>query len=96
MGALGELGQSLNIRDVGTLMDIGTAQQAQAQAGLDAQRQNEYQQVMAPYQQLGFFSDIFQGLPVGQTQTTTQPGPNALSQIGGLGMGIYGLTRPQT
>lgn len=96
MGNLGELGQNLNIRDIGTLMDVGTAQQAQAQAGLDALRQNQYQQVMSPYQQLGFFSDIFQGLPVGQTQTSTAPGPNALSQIAGLGMGIYGLTRPPT
>lgn len=94
LGALGELGQNLNIRDVGMLMDIGTAQQAQSQAVLDAQRQNQYQRVMAPYQQLGFYSDLFQGLPVGQTQTTTQPGPSAISQIGGLGMGIYGLTRP--
>ena len=94
MGQMGELAQSLNIRDVGTLMDIGTAQQAQAQAGLDAQRQNEYQRTMSPYQQLGFYSDIYQGLPVGQTQTTTQPGPNALSQLAGLATGIYGLTRP--
>ena len=96
MAGLGELGQQLNIRDVGTLMDIGTAQQAQTQAGLDALRQNQYQRTMAPYQQLGFFSDIYQGLPVGQTQTTSAPGPSAVSQIAGLGMGIYGLTRPRT
>lgn len=95
MAGLGELGQQLNIRDVGTLMDIGTAQQAQAQAGLDALRANQYQRTMAPYQQLGFFSDIYQGLPVGTSQTSTAPGPNALSQIAGLGMGIYGLTRPR-
>lgn len=96
MGALGELGQNLNIRDIGTLMDVGTVQQAQGQAGLDALRQNQYQRIMAPYQQLGFFSDTFQGLPVGQTQTTTQPGPNPISQLGGLATGIYGLTRPRT
>ena len=95
MAGLGELGQQLNIRDVGTLMDIGTAQQAQTQAGLDALRANQYQRTMAPYQQLGFFSDIYQGMPLGQSQTTTAPGPNALSQIAGLGMGIYGLTRPR-
>lgn len=95
MAGLGELGQQLNIRDVGTLMDVGTAQQAQTQAGLDALRQNQYQRVMAPYQQLGFFSDIYQGLPVGQTSTTSAPGPSAISQIGGLATGIYGLTRPR-
>lgn len=95
MAGLGELGQQLNIRDVGTLMDVGTAQQAQTQAGLDALRQNQYQRTMAPYQQLGFFSDIYQGLPVGQTSTTSAPGPSAISQIGGLATGIYGLTRPR-
>jgi hypothetical protein len=94
MGGLGELGQNLNIRDVGTLMDIGTVQQAQSQAGLDALRQNQYQRTMAPYQQLGFFSDIYQGMPVGQMQTTTQPGPNPISQIGGLALSAYGLSRP--
>jgi hypothetical protein len=96
LGGLGELGQSLNIRDVGTLMDIGTIQQAQSQAGLDALRQNQYQRTMSPYQQLGFFSDIFQGMPMGQLQTTTttQPGPNPISQIGGLALSAYGLSRP--
>lgn len=93
MGALGELGQQLNIRDVGTLMDIGNVQQQQGQAVLDAQRQNAYQRVMSPYQQLGFFSDIFQGQPVGQTQTTSAPGPNPVSQIGGLAYGLGSLMR---
>jgi hypothetical protein len=90
MAGLGELGQQLNIRDVGTLMDIGNVQQGQAQAGLDALRQNRYQRTMAPYQQLGFFSDIFQGLPVGQSQTTTAPGPNPTTQVAGT---IYGISQ---
>ncbi|CAB4138403.1 hypothetical protein UFOVP330_35 [uncultured Caudovirales phage] len=93
MASLGELGQQLNIRDVGTLMDIGNVQQQQQQAVLDAQRQNAYQRTMAPYQQLGFYSDIYQGLPVGQTQTTTQPGPSTISQIGGLAYGLASLGR---
>jgi hypothetical protein len=93
MAGLGELGQQLNIRDVGTLMDIGNVQQGQAQAGLDALRQNQYQRTMAPYQQLGFFSDIFQGLPVGQTQTTTAPGPNPLTQIAGTAYGLSQLAK---
>jgi hypothetical protein len=93
MAGLGELGQQLNIRDVGTLMDIGNVQQQQGQAVLDAQRQNAYQRTMAPYQQLGFFSDVFQGQPVGQTQTTTQPGPNPFTQIAGTAYGLYSLGR---
>jgi hypothetical protein len=91
MAGLGELGQQLNIRDIGTLMDIGTAQQAQGQAEADAERQNEYQRLMAPYQQLGFFSDIFQGLPVGTMQTSSSPGPNSISQTLGTGLGLYGM-----
>lgn len=91
MGALGELGQTLNIRDVGTLMDIGNVQQAQNQAVLDAQRQNQYQRTMAPYQQLGFFSDIFQGMPTGGVTSTSQPGPSMVSQIGGLAYGLGSL-----
>ena len=91
MAGLGELGQQLNIRDVGTLMDVGTAQQAQTQAGLDALRQNQYQRTMAPYQQLGFFSDIYQGMPVGMSQTSTAPGPSPISQPLGTGLGLYGM-----
>jgi hypothetical protein len=93
MAGLGELGQQLNIRDVGTLMDVGTAQQAQSQAGLDALRQNQYQRTMSPYQQLGFFSDLFRGMPLSQTQTTTTsaPGPNAITQTLGTGLGLYGM-----
>ena len=91
MANVGALGQQMNLADVNALMSIGTAQQAQQQAVLDAQRQNQYQQVMSPYQQLGFFSDIFQGMPVGGITQSTQPGPSAISQIGGLAYGIGSL-----
>jgi hypothetical protein len=93
MAGLGELGQQLNVRDVGTLMDIGNVQQQQQQAILDAQRQNQYQQTMAPYQQLGFFSDVYQGLPVGTNQSSTAPGPSPVSQAAGLAYGLYSLGR---
>lgn len=93
MGALGELGQTMNIRDIGTLMDIGNVQQQQQQTVLDAQRQNMYQNVMAPYQQLGFFSDIYQGMPTGGITTSTQPGPSPISQIGGLAYGLASLAK---
>lgn len=91
MGGLGELGQSLNIKDIGTMMDIGSMYQLQNQAGLDAARQNQYQSVMTPFQNLNQYAGIVQGLPMGQVTTSTQPGPSAASQIGGLGMGLAGL-----
>lgn len=91
MGGLGELGQTMNIKDIGTMMDIGSMYQLQNQAGLDANRQNQYQRVMSPFQNINQYAGILQGLPMGQITTTSAPGPSAASQIGGLGMGLGGL-----
>lgn len=94
-GNLANLGQGMNVQDINTLMGVGSMNQLQNQAVLDAQYQNQYAQTMAPYQALGFYSDIVHGtpmLPMG-TSTTTTPGPSAASQIAGLGMGIAGLNQ---
>lgn len=90
---LGEAYQGLNINDINTLAALGGQEQQQQQAILDAQRQTQYQNVMQPYQQLGFYSDIFQGMPTSQSTFTSQqqPSPSLASQIGGIGMGLYSL-----
>lgn len=90
---LGEAFQGLNINDINMLSSMGGQEQQQRQAELDAARQTQYQNVMQPYQQLGFYSDIFQGMPTSQSTFTQQqtPNPSMLSQIGGLGMGLYSL-----
>ena len=90
---LGEAFQGLSLNDINTLLGIGGQEQAQQQALLDAQRQTQYQNVMTPYQQLGFYSDIFQGMPTAQQTFTQQqtPPPNTLTQLGGLGLGLYSL-----
>ena len=90
---LGEAAQGLGFKDINMLSTMGGQEQAQQQAMLDAQRQNQYQNVMAPYQQLGFYSDIYQGMPTAQQTFSQQqqPSPSAISQIGGLGLGLYGL-----
>lgn len=90
---LGEAAQGLAFKDINMLNQVGAQEQAQQQAMLDANRQNQYQNVMAPYQQLGFYSDIYQGMPTSQQTFTQQqqPNPSTISQIGGLGMGLYGL-----
>jgi len=90
---LGEAFQGLNINDINMLASMGGQEQQQRQAELDAARQTQYQNVMQPYQQLGFYSDIFQGMPTSQSTFTQQqtPNPSLISQIGGLGMGLYGL-----
>ena len=73
---------------------MGTKQQAQQQAGLDALYQNQLRQQMEPYQRLGFLSDIFQGAPSSQMQFTTGTAPGSgLSPFQQyLGYGIGGLS----
>ena len=90
---LGEAAQGLAFKDINMLSQMGSQEQAQQQALLDAERMNEYQNIMAPYQQLGFYSDIYQGMPTAQQTFSQQqqPSPSAISQIGGLGLGLYGL-----
>lgn len=90
---LGQAGQQMNLQDVNTMLTTGMQQQRQQQAVLDAQRANQMQTTMQPFQQLAFASDIIQGLPSGQTAMMTQPGPSVGSQLLGLGVGAYGLSQ---
>lgn len=92
---LGEAYQGLNINDINLLSSMGAQEQAQQQAILDAQRQTQYQNVMSPYQQLGFYSDIYQGMPTAQSTFMTQqsPSPNPFTQAAGIGLGLYGMSR---
>ena len=90
---LGEAQQGLNLNDINTLNQIGGQEQGQTQAEFDAIRQNEYQNYMQPYQNLGFYSDIFQGMPTSQSSfmQQNQPGPNSVSQGLGMAGGLYSL-----
>lgn len=90
MAGFGQQLQGQQLQDINTALTIGGQQQNQQQAVLDAARQNQYQQAMAPYQQLGFFSDIFQGAPTGTSSVLQQqqPGPNPVSQ--GIGLALAG------
>jgi hypothetical protein len=92
---LGEAFQAGQQADVNALLSLGGLEQQQAQNILEAQRQTALQRQMEPYQRVGFLSDIFRGVPTAQqvTQTTSAPGPSAISQIAGLGLGIYGLSQ---
>tara|TARA_R110000782_G_C14797083_1_gene411468 strand:+ start:737 stop:1741 length:1005 start_codon:yes stop_codon:yes gene_type:complete len=90
---LGEASQGLNLNDINTLSSFGGQEQQQRQAELDAQRQTQYQNVMQPYQQVGFYSDVFQGMPTMQSTFTQQqtPGASPISQFAGLAGGLYSL-----
>jgi len=91
LGALGGQAQAMGVQDINTLLGIGGLQQQQAETGLNIAQQNLLAQQQLPFQQIGFLSDIFRGVPALQqtTSTTTTPPPNPMSQI--LGLGIAGL-----
>ena len=94
---LGGMQQQMMGRDVQTLLGIGGAQRAQEQAGLSADLKTFQAQQQQPYQELAFASDIFRGVPSTQSTQTTQyaPDPSLISTIGGLGLGVYGLSQGQ-
>jgi hypothetical protein len=92
---LGEAQQGLALNDVNTLMSIGAQEQQQRQAELNAQFANQQAQYNQPFQNLGFYSDVYQGMPIGQSQygETREPAPSTLSQLGGIATGLYGMYR---
>lgn len=83
---LGAQQSGLGQQDVNFLYNIGAQQQRQNQAVLDAQRQNQLQQNMQPYQQMAFLSDIYKGAPSTQMAMTqqTQAAASPFQQIAGL------------
>ena len=88
---LGQLGQQMGVQDINTLLGAGSLQQGQDQRALDVTRANQLAQQALPYQQVGFMSDLFRGVPALQQtySTTTTPPPSRTSQM--LGLGIAGL-----
>jgi len=99
--------QAMGVQDINTLLGIGgltqqqgytdpvTGQAFTGQAALDVAQQNALAQQSLPFQQVGFLSDIFQGVPALQQTTTslTTPPPSLSSQLMGLGiagLGAYG------
>ena len=94
---LGQLGQQMGVQDINTLMGAGALSQGQTQRGYDVTRANELAQQALPYQQVGFMSDLFRGVPALQQtySTSTAPPPSTQSQLYGLGIagiGAYGAS----
>ena len=98
---LGQLGQSQQQTDIARLQAQETVaaqqraleQQRMDQAYADFLRQRDY-----PMEQLGYFSNLMRGVPVGlgSTATTYAQPPSIASQVGGLGLaglGLYNLAR---
>ena len=94
MAGLGGQAQAMGQSDVNQLMGIGGLQQQLAQAGLTAGYQNQLNQQMAPYNQLGWGANILQTLApgTGPTAQTISPLPqtNPYAQAAGLTTGFMG------
>jgi len=93
---LGQLAQQMGVQDINTLLGIGGLQQQQGQKELDVARANILAEQALPFQQVGFMSDIFRGVPALQQtfSRTTTPPPSTSSQLLGLaqaGIGAFGL-----
>jgi hypothetical protein len=96
---LAGLAPSLYQGDINTLGSVGSTQQAQAQAQLDATREGNRLEAYEPYERLGYqgqgIASIASGAP-GQYQSSVTPNPTPLqtalgiASVGGGLMGNYG------
>jgi len=89
----------LQAGDISMLGQVGAGQQAQAQAQLDATREQERMKAYEPYERLGYYgtgvTGIMGGYP-GQYQSQITPNPTPLQTamgIGATGAGIWGTMR---
>ena len=92
LGGLGatQFGQQKDI--ISMQAAAGKERQALEQQRLSQQYQDFLRQQQFPYQQLGFFSDMLRGTPVGQTATTiyNQPQESLLPSLIGAGGAFMG------
>ena len=91
-GALGQATQQLGAADTALLAGLGGLERGIEQSQMDAIRTNQTQRAMAPYQQLGFLSDIFKGAPSTQMALTSQSAPSASPMQSAVGLGVGALT----
>ena len=93
---LASLAPQLQTGDISLLGQVGSVQQAQQQAQLDATRETNRMAAMEPYDRMGFYGSgvtgIMGGYP-GQYQFSSVPNPTPLQTALGAGStlaGIYG------
>lgn len=89
---IGELQSRLGTQDIQNLMATGGLERGVAQATLDAERLTNLQRFSQPYQQFGFLSDIYAGVPTGQMTMTATSAPQVSPFQTALGLGIQGLS----
>lgn len=92
--ALGERARAGDIQAAQLLEAQGLGQMAREQAGLDIGYEDFLRQQQFPEDQLGFYSQILRGLPIGDAGTATTMRPtNPMQQALGAGISMLGLYR---
>jgi len=93
LGALGQQQQQTTLGLYNAQNQVGQTQQQLQQQGLDMAYADFLRQRDYPMEQLGYFSNILRGLPVGlgSTATTYAQPPSIASQVAGIGLGGLGL-----
>lgn len=90
---IGQTQQNADISRLGLQQQVGAEQQAMEQRYLDTDYADFLRQRDYPMEQLGYFSNLMRGIPIGLSSTTTSyaPPPSMLSQVAGAGLGAAGL-----
>lgn len=89
---IGEIGQNLTNAQIQQALSAGLSERALEQSILDATRLTNVQSQQYPYQQFGFLSDIYAGVPTSQSTITASSAPQTSPFQTALGLGISGLS----
>ena len=89
---IGELEQSLRRNDISDLLTTGGIQQTNDQAVLDAIRMTDQQSYQLPFQETGFLSDIYAGVPTSASTVTSGSTSSASPFMQAATLGIGGLS----
>jgi hypothetical protein len=98
LGNLGTTQQQADLQRLQAQSGVAGQQQALEQQRLDQRYADFLRQRDYPMEQLGYFSNILRGLPVGLSTTSTAyaPPPSVASQIAGAGLGAASLYKMAT
>jgi len=95
LGGLGTAQQESQLRRLQAQAAAGAEQRQLKQQQLDTAYADFLRQRDYPMEQLGYYSNLMRGIPVGlsSTQTTYAAPPSAASQLTGAGLSALGLSR---
>jgi hypothetical protein len=93
LGQLGQAQQQGTLERLQAQANVGQQQQDMSQSLFDQRYADFLRQRDYPMEQLGYYSNMLHGLPIGlnSTQTTYGQAPNIGSQAAGLGLGALSL-----